>query len=245
MLVGIADNLTLAAESADRSDQLDAIARTLWQAHGTGALDDNAATSVAAAIDARRLALAGKRTLGHQNSTALRTILSRAQDRAQLDADRKDNRRTRRIRRALSGRVPGDIAEALAGITAAIAAVFDVIGCELAARRCCDLPIGKIAALAGVCRSTVKNAIRLARAAGLLDVVERRVSRFRNATNLIGFAATPLGGRWKAWLARRGGGGVKTVTGTDYPKSQEGSIQAPAVRPAITAGALERRWRPA
>jgi hypothetical protein len=60
-------------------------------------------------------------------------------------------------------------------------------------RGSCVLPIDRIAAQAGVCRSTVKRALRAAqslrdddgRRRPLLRIEERRVSAWRNDTNVI------------------------------------------------------------
>ncbi len=54
----------------------------------------------------------------------------------------------------------------------------------LARRKDCRLSNENMAAVAGVCRSTVKNAIREARQLGLLTVEERQITGFRNDTNV-------------------------------------------------------------
>ena len=63
-------------------------------------------------------------------------------------------------------------------------------------------------------RSTVKNALREAHGLGLVRIEERRLTGFRNDTNVV----TILSAEWTSWLRLRrgggGGGGVKTVTGT-------------------------------
>jgi hypothetical protein len=64
----------------------------------------------------------------------------------------------------------------------------------------CDFPLDKIAALAGVCRTSVQNALRAARAHGLLTVTARPrpgQSR-RNFTNLIVIVSSA----WLGWLKR-------------------------------------------
>jgi hypothetical protein len=54
----------------------------------------------------------------------------------------------------------------------------------------------KIAVLAGVSRSTARNAIRKAKALGFLHVTEQRVTWWRNAANKITVAAAA----WRSWL---------------------------------------------
>jgi hypothetical protein len=59
------------------------------------------------------------------------------------------------------------------------------VAAETARRKDCRLSCENMAAVAGVCRSTVKNAIREARQLGLLTVEERQITGFRNDTNVI------------------------------------------------------------
>jgi hypothetical protein len=134
----------------------------------------------------------------------------------------------RRRRWAASGRLPPGLA---ARFTLAEQAVLALVAAEVARRKDCRLSIENMAAVAGVCRSTVKNAIREARQLGLLTVEERQITGFRNDTNVTRIISP----EWLAWirLARKGdasrhapsrreghhaptsqGGGVKTVTTT-------------------------------
>jgi hypothetical protein len=134
----------------------------------------------------------------------------------------------RRRRWAASGRLPPGLA---ARFTLAEQAVLALVAAEAARRKDCRLSIENMAAVAGVCRSTVKNAIREARQLGLLTVEERQITGFRNDTNAIRIISP----EWLAWirLARKGntaqqpssrrqghhgpasqGGGVKSVTST-------------------------------
>jgi len=56
--------------------------------------------------------------------------------------------------------------------------------------------------VAGVCLTSVKNALRAARALGLLSLEERRLTAFRNDSNVVRIIAP----EWRAWLRLRGGG---------------------------------------
>jgi hypothetical protein len=131
----------------------------------------------------------------------------------------------RRRRWAASGRLPPGLA---ARFTLAEQAVLALVAAETIRRKDCRLSIENMAAVAGVCRSTVKNAVREARRLGLLTLEERQITGFRNDTNVLRVVSA----EWLAWLrlARRGdplpdrhgqagsssheGGGVKTVTST-------------------------------
>ena len=64
-------------------------------------------------------------------------------------------------------------------------AVLRIVGDEAHAHGVCALHIDAIAARAGVCRTTVQNALREARRLGLVTVQERRWRGQPSATNLV------------------------------------------------------------
>src|SRR5215213_7234123 len=66
----------------------------------------------------------------------------------------------------------------------------------------CRLTNKEIADVAGVCITTVKNALRAARMLNLLTVEERRLTAFRNASNVVRIMSP----EWRAWLRLKGGG---------------------------------------
>jgi hypothetical protein len=132
---------------------------------------------------------------------------------------RTDASMERRRSWASSGRLPLRIA---ARFTLAEHAVLAVVAVEVTGKGECTLTLEHIAALAGVCRSTVKNALREAHSLGLIRVEERRLSAWRNAPNKV----TILSPEWLSWLRlTRKGGGVKSVptTSTKYSKPSESS----------------------
>jgi hypothetical protein len=78
----------------------------------------------------------------------------------------------------------------------------------------CELTLDHIAALAGVCRSSVKNAIRQAQRLGFVRIEVRRRSAWRNDPNVI----TIISPEWLLWLRmRRRGEGSKPY----LPRVQE------------------------
>ena len=79
----------------------------------------------------------------------------------------------------------------------------------------CDRSIAEIAARAGVGPSTVRNAVRFAKSACLLTVLERPRAGRKNLTNLVRI----INHTWLTWL-RRSGIGFKNVksTATDLEK---------------------------
>ncbi|WP_409567633.1 hypothetical protein [Methylobacterium sp. J-030] len=119
----------------------------------------------------------------------------------------------RRRRWAASGRLPPGIA---ARFTQAEVAVLALVAAEVARRGDCRLAIDNLAAVTGVSRTTVKNAIREAVRLGLLTVEERQITGWRNDTNVIRIVSR----EWTAWLrlARRtlpSSIGVKSATTTN------------------------------
>jgi hypothetical protein len=149
----------------------------------------------------------------------------------------------RRRRWAASGRLPPGLA---ARFTLAEQAVLALVAAETTRRKDCRLSIENMAAVAGVCRSTVKNAIREAVRLGLLTVEERQITGFRNDTNVVRVVSR----EWQAWLRlarqearstgngtahnQQQGGGVKSVTTTPTELLDLGKTRpaAPCRRPA-------------
>jgi hypothetical protein len=78
-------------------------------------------------------------------------------------------------------------------------AALRVIADELKRFGSCAMFIDKVAAVAGTCRTVVKNALRKARALRLLTVEERRRAGQRSLTNIVRFLCTA----WRGWITRR------------------------------------------
>ena len=120
---------------------------------------------------------------------------------------------------AASGAMPPQLA---ARFTLAEVAVLAVVAAEVRTRGACTLTLGHIAALAGVCRKTVKNALREAEALGCVRIEERRLTAWRNASNRV----TVTSREWNAWLAmRRRGEGVKAYS-PRIPEERKGAPSA-------------------
>jgi hypothetical protein len=77
--------------------------------------------------------------------------------------------------------------------------VLAVVAMEVGKRGKCTLALGHMAALAGVCLTVAKRALRQARLVGLVTVEERKVSRSRNDTNVVKVVSR----EWAAWLRLR------------------------------------------
>lgn len=188
---------------------LDEVARALWAGVATGQIGDEDAALLSTAIEARRpLGRAGGAPRPVRAIT-LRPKPQRSPDRAEaLERSR---------RWAAAGRMPPGIA---CKFTPGEQAALAVIAFEVSKRRICDKAIGAIAALAGVSESTVKRAVRVAKALGLLTVQERRLSRYRSDTNIVRIIARA----WVSWLDLRGArGGGQPCLGTNTNDSQRQS----------------------
>ena len=107
----------------------------------------------------------------------------------------------------MSGVVPAKIA---ASFTMAELAVLTVIARQCQRAGVCTLHIDALAALAGCCRTVVKNAIRQARLLGLILVKERRVPGLPSLTNVVRIVSKD----WIGWLKLGGGVGVRSATPT-------------------------------
>ena len=170
-----------AVEAAPR-DKLPEVNRVLWAAFSAGSITEAEAETLSAMIDAR--AKASQVGPGHASH-------ARVGSRPRSDASME-----RRRRWAAAGRLPPQIA---AQFTMGEQAALAVVAAEISKRGTCCLAIGAIAALAGVSETTVRRALRQARALALVSIRERRVSRFRSETNVVSITSR----EWLSWLRLR------------------------------------------
>lgn len=204
-----ADEIRRAIEAAPRM-KLPEVSAILWRAFVAGQVSEMEAEALSSLIEARRaLPIASKPSPRH--------VGSRARAPASLE---------RRRSWTASGRLPPSVA---ARFTPGEAAVLTVVAVEVRRSGDCRWPHGRIAAVAGVSVSTVRRALRQARALGLITVEERRLTAFRSDTNILRVVSP----EWRAWLHLGGGGQSRTPTTKDYPKT------------AFVAanGSRQRAWR--
>jgi hypothetical protein len=207
----LALQLRAAIEAAPR-DRLSELSRALWQAFTAGAVTEVEAEELSALIEARKAVPAAP-------AVPRKPVGSRPRTDASLE---------RRRRWAASGRLSPRLAS---HFTLAEQAVLSVVAVEVVKRGCCALALDHIASMAGVCRATVRNALKQARVLGLITVEERRQSRWRNLPNLVRIVSK----EWLGWLqlGRRSdapGGGRKSVSGTstrDLQKGRQRLAEAP------------------
>jgi hypothetical protein len=109
-----------------------------------------------------------------------------------------------------------------ARFTLAEVAVLAVVAAEVRRHGACTLTVGHIAALAGVSKQTVRNALREAFALGLVRVEERRLTAWRNAPNRV----TITSPEWHAWLQMRRRGEGQKPCSPRIPEQKKGAPSA-------------------
>lgn len=191
-----ADEIRRTVMAAPRVE-LPKVSALLWKAYAAGQVTEAEASELSELIEARKVIRLEK--------PAPRQVGSRPRSSESME---------RRRRWVASGRLPPQIA---ARFTMAEAAVLAVVAVEVAKRGVCTLTIGHIAALAGVSETTVRNALREAKALGLVSIEERRLTAWRNLPNLVRIVSQ----EWLAWLRLRpegGGCSFANPTGTRFKK---------------------------
>src|SRR4051812_15326427 len=185
--------------------ELPAVSGLLWKAYAAGQVTEAQASELSDLIESRRALPAAPKPVQ-------RRLGSRPRSPASME---------RRRRWAASGCLPPALA---ARFTLAETAVLAVVSAEVRQHGACTLTVGHIAAVAGVCGQTVRNALRVAQRLGFVHVEQRRVSAWRNRPNRV----TILSPEWTTWLrmARRGGAS-KFLEGSP---TQEKNRAAPAQR---------------
>ena len=193
-----ADEIRRAIEAASRIT-LPQVTALLWRAYGDGTVTEAEAEALSGLIEARTDAPAARRLPpGSQPSPEVESPPP-SQDRAGAprrsvgSRPRTDASLERRRRWAASGRLPPGLA---ARFTLAEQAVLALVAAEVVRRKDCRLAVGHLAAIVGVAETTVRNAVREAVKLGLITVEERRLTGFRNDTNIVRIVSP----EWQAWL---------------------------------------------
>jgi hypothetical protein len=176
-----AEQLRRAVEASPRVE-LPKVAGLLWRAYAAGQVTEDEASELSSLIEARKAIPAVQKPLQ-------RRFGSRPRSGASME---------RRRRWAASGCLPPALA---ARFTLAETAVLAVVAAEHRKRGDCRLCHREVADVAGVSITTVKNAMRAARALNLVSVEERRLGPFRSASNVVRITSP----EWRAWLRLRGG----------------------------------------
>jgi len=185
---------------ASSPDQLDNLGRSVWQHWGKGEFSDDEATFLNTAIDKRR-------PLGCRNSRAPGTVTmkavgklhgrlgSRFTSRQRPRSPNRQASRDRRRRLGGSSALPDTLRR---HYTEGQRAVLCIIAGEVKHHGTCDLPIDKIAALAGVCRTTVQTTLHEARKLGHIKITERPIPGRKHLPNIVEIISP----EWRTWLKR-------------------------------------------
>ena len=225
----LADHFDAALDAALTLPALDELSRVLWQAYGAGALDDAAAERLGERIELERARIRARAAA--RASGVIGRLVALAKRRRPRSPDRAASL-ARRRRLAASSALPPNMAE---WFRPGEIAVLSVVGHEAIQGGLFDWPMDRIAAVAGVSRTTVRNALRSAQQLGLLVVRERRRRAARSDTNIITIASN----EWAAWL-HRGGGRKKvkpTTTEVDSKRCRKSAeSREPARKPRSSPG---------
>ncbi|MCJ2087250.1 helix-turn-helix domain-containing protein [Methylobacterium sp. E-005] len=231
-----AEEIRRQVEAAPRA-ALPAVTAALWRAYGTGQVTEAEAEALSGLIAARQAKsetvshlrspnpggstdIENSDTATHRAGSPRTCVGSRPRTAASME---------RRRRWAASGRLPPAIA---ARFTLAEQGVLALVAAEVARRKDCRLAVGHLAAIVGVAETTVRNAIREAVKLGLLTVEERRITGFRNDTNIVRIVSA----EWTAWLrlARKGVANRDLLGGEvveRHPIPQGGGCKSPKGTP--------------
>ena len=191
-----AEHLSTAIATASLNS-LDQLSRTIWQGHAAGAFDDTYAQELAELIHQRRQAI--RSPGGH------RAIVNAPTRRPSIFPPRRSQRspdRAASIQRRRTLAASGPMPPALASrFTTSELAVLRIVADAVRDNGQCLKSIPEIAARAGVCRTTVQNAIREAARLGLVLVQERRRMGRKNAPNVVRIVSA----EWLTWIKRSTG----------------------------------------
>jgi hypothetical protein len=176
-------------------DQLDAMARLIWERYGAAAVNDDEASYLASCIERRRplsrRTSTGKfATIGKMNGRISR-FLPRQRQRS------PDRRASRDRRRMLGGSsaLPDNLRH---HYTEGQRSVLCIVAGEIKRQGVCDMPIDKIAALAGVCRTTVQTAMHEARRLHHIKITERPLPGRKSLPNIVEIISR----EWLTWIKR-------------------------------------------
>jgi hypothetical protein len=188
--------------------ELNDLSAKLWKAHAAGHLTDEQEQGFAEQIEAKR-----PRFPSRAEPTSFRPIAFKPV-KVQRTPDRQASiERRRRLARASP--VPPELVDKFTqGEHAALTVVCGEI------QRCglCAWCLAKIAAIAGVCVTTVRNALRKARANALLYSEERRRRGQKSLTNIVRVLRRSWG-HWLKWIGCKKFGALHAVAQPIMPMS--------------------------
>ncbi|WP_224741914.1 helix-turn-helix domain-containing protein [Bradyrhizobium sp. 2S1] len=202
--------------------ELDELLTSIWRHYWPGgAISDADAQFLAEAIEHRkphqRRAFVAQMPIAKLHGRVSSLFKTRQRPRS---PDRQASRERRRTLGSSSGMPPAMRAKFTEGQRAVLA----IVAGEVKHHGECDLPYDKIAALAGVCRTTVQTTLHEARRLGFIHITERPQRGRKNLTNLVRIVSRD----WVTWIKR----GPAAHRPADYQVPEDGRIGSKAVKMA-------------
>jgi hypothetical protein len=207
--------------------QLDEAITAVWADHAAGRIGKTEAEYRDTLLRAQQNLILRPLNGPHPIDAAITTRKLRP-PRYQCSPDRETSRNRRRML-ARGGHMPPDVRTRYAE---GEASALTIIAGEVKHHGYCDLPIDKIAALAGVCRTTVQNAVREARRLGHIHWRDRPQVGRKSKTNIIRIISP----EWLAWIKRGPAIGFKTPTPLKNLSPTRMKIQNRATMPVERQG---------
>ena len=196
--------------------RLPELSAAVWKGFACGAIGEEDAQQLADEIHARK-------AVPPTPAAPRKPVGSRPRSPAHME---------RRRRWTGSGWLPPQIA---ARFTMAETAVLSVVASEVARRGLCRLTIGHVAARAGVCKATVRTAIRQAQALGILTSEQWRLTAWRSAPNTVRIVSP----EWRTWLRMRD----RKRAGAHHPRLAEAGKSDPSLTQSAGCRAPSDRAR--
>lgn len=181
--------------AAGAVDEIDNIVRSLWATYGKGDVSDDEAAFLQSAADKRRPLGRPSAILARPLDPLRARLGTRFKPRQRPRSPDRQASRDRRRRLGGSSALPDTLRH---HYTEGQRAVLCVIAGEIRHHGVCDLPIDKIAALAGVCRTTVQTTLHEARRLNHIRITERPIPGRKHLPNLVEIASP----EWRTWLKR-------------------------------------------
>ncbi|MCF8475860.1 MAG: hypothetical protein K9G60_02440 [Pseudolabrys sp.] len=177
-------------------EQLDQIIKGVWGACVEGRIAEDEAGHLQTCVDQRR---PKTRRDAITNTKTFSSLIGRTVSRFKSrQHPRSPDRKASRDRRRTLGGAPDLPPELRSQYTEGQRAVLAIIAGEVKHHGICDLPIDKIAALAGVCRTLVQGTLHEARRLGHINIIERPQPGQKSLTNIVKIASS----NWSAWIKR-------------------------------------------
>lgn len=183
-----------AIDAAKDPSELERSACEIWRAYYERKIDDDDATFLQQCVQGRR-PTHPLQTTGNLKHVSRLTgpVGSRFKSRQRQRSSNKKASRDRRRTLGASSMLP---AKLRCDYTEGQRAVLGIIAGEVKKQGFCDLFIDRIAATAGVCRTTAQSALHEARRLGHLTITERPRPGRKHLSNIIKITDAV----WSAWL---------------------------------------------